>query len=109
MVAGEAPNGFFFMENTMLMLKTQGWMNLLRAGLVCGVASPLMASAALVVNSTNDVAQLTSALIAPGSGINLSGSSLVLGGATQQVLIPASTWLPAPVRPPHCKCRMVLC
>lgn len=84
MAVGEAPNGFFFMENTMLMLKTQGWMNLLRAGLVCGVASPLMASAALVVNSTNDVAQLTSALIAPGSGINLSGSSLVLGGATQQ-------------------------
>jgi hypothetical protein len=84
MAAGEAPNGFFFMENTMLMLKTQGWMNLLRAGLVCGVASPLMASAALVVNPTNDVAQLTSALIAPGSGINLSGSSLVLGGATQQ-------------------------
>ncbi len=56
MAAGEAPNGFFFMENTMLMLKTQGWMNLLRAGLVCGVASPLMASAALVVNPTNDVA-----------------------------------------------------
>jgi hypothetical protein len=67
----------------MFMMK-QGWMNLLRAGLVCAVASPLMASAALVVNTTNDVAQLTGALIASGSGINLSSSSLAVGGATQQ-------------------------
>lgn len=91
----------------MFMMK-QGWMNLLRAGLVCG-SSPLMASAALVVNTTNDVAQLTGALIASGSGINLSSSSLAVGGATQQGTYTGSMWHPIPVQAPRCKCKTALC
>ena len=56
----------------------------LRAGILCAAATPFMASAALVVNTTNDINALTNALVAANSGINILGSALTAGGATQQ-------------------------
>lgn len=63
---------------------TKGVKALVRAGLVCAMSSPLMASAALVVTTTNDVSQLSGALFAANSGVNLISSQLTLGAANQQ-------------------------
>lgn len=63
---------------------TKGVKALVRAGLVCAMSSPLMASAALVVTTTNDVSQLSGALFAANSGVNLISSQLTLGAPNQQ-------------------------